>query len=906
MGCQQRVSVQALAFPHPITQPCRVPARGSSAVYLIDISFFIFRAYHALPPLSASDGTPTNAVHGVATMLERLIREEEPAYLAAAFDTPGKTFRNDLFPEYKANREEPDEELSLQFPLVRRLVNALSICSVEDGGFEADDLLATLAKRFSDQGMEVVIVTGDKDLMQCVSDNVSLFDPVKNKRVKSAQVVEKFGVGPEHVAEVLGLMGDSSDNIPGVKGVGPKTASALISHFGSLEDVIERSEEIEEMGIRGAKSVRAKIEAGVESARLCTDLATVRDDVDMQLELDDLALKPPNLDALEALAQELELSRLVDRIVGQRGGRKDATTAAEPDQAAKREGKPAAKKPDETGAAEVREREPRARGDWKNLGSGEVFAILEYPAPGPPLLCLGDGRQEAAVEGADEIRAALEGLSNQGASLTGYDLKALCRDYDAEVGGEGLDLGVASYLIDSSLGDHGVDDVTSRFLGEDGVAASSPEEESKALDQVARLAAIARTELAARAQTELYETVEHPLIGVLGRIEARGILLDTERLAAISTDLDGRMAKVVKKVFAAAGHEFNILSPVQLRQVLYEELGLSTKGIKKTKTGPSTDSDSLRSLGDQHPLPNLVLEYRGMAKLKSTYVDALPRLVDENSRIHTRLNQTVTATGRLSSSDPNLQNIPIRTEDGSLIRTAFVAGRGRRLVSADYNQIELRVLAHLSGDPTLVEAFERGDDIHDRTASELFETSPSDLTPAMRREAKVINYGIIYGMGPVRMSRELGISRAKAGEYIERYFETYAGVQEFYAAMLDAARRDGYVTTILGRRRYLPDIHGEHGGQRQLAERVATNTPIQGSAADIIKLAMVRLERDLTEAGLEARMVLQIHDELLLECPKRELDQVVSITKAAMEGAYELAVPVVVDVGSGPNWAEAH
>ncbi|MFN2378486.1 MAG: DNA polymerase, partial [Candidatus Binatia bacterium] len=413
-------------------------------------------------------------------------------------------------------------------------------------------------------------------------------------------------------------------------------------------------------------------------------------------------------------------------------------------------------------------------------------------------------------------------------------------------------------------------------------------------------------QLVGRELDELYRKLEHPLVSILGALEAHGVLLDTEALAKMSVDLEQRMAALVEKVYEAAGSRFNILSPIQLRQVLFEKLALPTKGLKKTKTGLSTDSDALEALAPLHPLPALVLEYRAMAKLKSTYVDSLPRLADAGGRIHTRLHQTVTATGRLSSSDPNLQNIPVRTEEGAKIRAAFVAAPGCRLVSADYNQIELRVLAHLSADQNLIEAFRSGQDIHTATSADMFEVDLAAVTASMRREAKVVNYGIVYGMGPQRLSRELGITRAKAEDYIKRYFEKFPEVQKFYASQLEQARDKGYVSTLMGRRRYLPDISSDHGGRRQMAERVATNTPIQGSAADIIKKAMVDLDAALSGAGLAARLVLQIHDELLLEAPAGEVDELSRLLVRVMEGAVGLLVPVVVDVGSGINWAEAH
>jgi DNA polymerase-1 len=548
--------------------------------------------------------------------------------------------------------------------------------------------------------------------------------------------------------------------------------------------------------------------------------------------------------------------------------------------------------------------EPAFEGNWRDLLGRDVAFVLAHGEDGPRL-ALRTEAARALVIGAEEIATVVPALCEGGSSLNGNDVKALCRLYGATPSARTLDVGVASYLYDPSIGEHGSGAVVERFLGEPAVPATV-EHLGAALDQVARLIPILRDALAEHAQTELYESVELPLIGVLADIERRGILLDTDLLGRISGELDARMSALVARIYEAAGSEFNILSPLQLRDVLFTRLALPTRGVKITKTGPSTDSDTLEALAPLHPLPALVLEYRGLAKLKSTYVDSLPRLVDAQGRIHTTLNQTVAATGRLSSSDPNLQNIPIRTEDGARIRQAFVAAPGNVLISADYNQIELRVLAHLSQDAALSDAFRQGHDIHAATAAEVFGVPLGEVTPGMRRASKVINYGIVYGMGAVRLARELGISRQEAVQYIDRYFSRYAGVRRFYEEMLEHARRHGYVATLHGRRRYLPDIHSDHGGRRQFAERIATNTPIQGSAADIIKIAMVRLAAALRMEGLEAAMILQIHDELLVECREGELNPALMMIRDAMEGAADLAVPVVVDIGTGASWAEAH
>jgi DNA polymerase-1 len=898
------LGVRAVASAVVPTDARNVTTKADKRVFLLDTSSFVFRAYYALPPLSTAAGVPTHAVHGVANMFERLLRNERPTHVAACFDGPRATFRRDLYPEYKANRDEPDEDLKAQFPLVRRLVEAMDIPCVQVDGFEADDLLATLAKRFGGDGYEVVIVTGDKDLMQCVAKGVSLYDPMKNRHVNAPEVLEKFGVAPAAVADVLALMGDSSDNIPGVRGIGPKSATALIAHFGSIDEMFTRPAEIEALTLRGAKSVRKKIEEGEEQARLSLELARVREDVELDVVFDDLEIRTFVTPALQSLATELEMDRLVSRMqaLGKERGLEGASQEQGPADAGPSTRRSTKVLAEASNQADVGVTDC---GDAAELGNGRI-AICFGVQEGNAVLLAGGAKGLVCATG-ERVPEALAAVVAGGASLVGYDLKAIAREYQVLAGNDGFDLGVASYLCDTSAGDHRAADLCSRFLAEELVDPTrSPEAAIQALGQVERLAAFLEPELAGRGQDKLYRELEHPLIFVLASCERAGISLDIASLGAMSVDFGARMEGLVATIYEAAGQSFNILSPVQLRQILFEKLALPSKGIKRTKTGPSTDSDSLEALADAHPLPRLVLAYRALAKLKSTYVDSLPRNVDSAGRVHTRLNQTVAATGRLSSSDPNLQNIPVRTPEGKKIRAAFIAEDGQRLVSADYNQIELRVLAHLSKDKNLCEAFQVGRDVHTATYAELFELDPSEVTPAMRREAKVVNYGIIYGMGAVRLSRELGIGRKEASEYIERYFARYPGVRGFYELMLDSARSHGWVETLFGRRRYLPDITSDHGGRRQAAERVASNTPIQGSAADIIKRAMVSLDRELHAGNLKCRLILQIHDELLLECPADEVDEASALVNRVMAGAAELAVPIVVDVGSGTNWAEAH
>jgi DNA polymerase-1 len=870
-----------------------MPERAT--ICALDVSFFTFRAYHALPPLNTSGGLPTNAVHGVANMLEKLWRLHKPSYAAAAFDMPGPTFRNEIYPAYKANRQEPDEDLKVQFPYVRRLIEAMAIRSFGDPRYEADDILATLAKRLSSAGHEVVLVTGDKDLMQCVTEHVTLYDPIRDRRIGIPEVIEKFGVPPAAVVDVQALMGDSTDNIPGVKGVGPKTATLLIQHFQSLENLLAHTEEIEKLDVRGAASIRRKIEESTEAARLSKRLATVNAKIEMDFALGDLAIGSLHTPELLRLAEELEMERFASRIIRELS---DGDADGAPDVS--------------MGASAGPEASPSAGlapplGEWRDLMTGEVAFVLGAEALGTPALGLSDGRTRVVVGGNEAIRDVLHNLEDRGVWFSGHDLKGLCRDYGVQGGTAGLDVGVASYLYDPSVGEHGAKDVVERFLHEE---IQDPRGSQgalvAALQQMERAIPVLRAALVERHQDKLYETLEHPLIRCLAEMEARGVRVDAELLRHLSEDFRTRMAALERPIYEEAKREFNILSPSQLQGILFDELRLPTKGIKKTKRGYSTDSDSLEELAHLHKLPALVLEYRALAKLKSTYADSLLGLIDSEGRIHTRFNQTVTATGRLSSTTPNLQNIPVRTEDGRRIRQAFRAAEGCKLVSADYNQIELRVLADLSRDPTLMSAFEQGRDIHTATASEVFEIAEKDVTPEMRRTAKVINYGIIYGMGAARMARELDITRAKAEQYIHAHSLRYPGVQRFYAEMREMAGKHGYVETRAGRRRYLPEIHSTNEGLRQAAERVATNTPIQGGAADIIKVAMVRLASALSDGMRRSAMILQIHDELLLECPVAEVEEVVLLTRECMEGAADLAVPVLVDVGVGDDWAAAH
>ncbi len=866
-------------------------ARERPQLYVVDGSSYIFRAFHALPPLTNADGVPTQAAYGFTTMLGKLLNDATPDYLAVVFDAPGKTFRDDLFADYKANRPPAPGDLKVQIPWIHEIVDAFRICKVVRPGVEADDVIATLVERHAGEA-ECIVVTGDKDMMQLVGPGVRLWDTMRDRWVDAAAVREKLGVDPSQVVDFMALMGDSSDNVPGVKGIGAKTAAALIDSFGDLDALIDRVDEVAQMKLRGAAKTAERLRDGVEEARLSRSLVTLDRHVDLDLELADLALTAPDADRLAEIFAELGFSSLLEQVV-------KAAPVADVD-------------------VDLIDKAAAAKNALAELLSGEYVALAVAAPEGPPQttsaerLVLANQRRAVVISLASAAtrKAVAAALSAAPARIVGYDLKrsrqalAAC-GIDLPAGG--FDVMVASYLIDPTAA-HDLASVVAVHGG----AAIAGYGEADASTAAALVQIGSVVEPMARRMNELgverlFDEVETPLIEVLARIETRGMALDVEHLAAMSAEVDERLQVLMEEIHSAAGREFNINSAPQLREVLFTDLGLPTRGIKKGKTGFSTDVDVLTKLSKEHPLPAKILDYRALAKLKSTYLDSLPAAVNPaTGRLHTSLHQTVAATGRLSSSDPNLQNIPIRGEDGRRIREAFVAPRGRVLIAADYSQIELRVLAHLSGDPVLREAFHQGQDIHTRTAAEVFGVMPGTVSAEMRRAAKVINFGILYGMGPQRLARDLGISMGEARKYIASYFERYAGVREWMHSLVDVAREEGFVTTILGRRRPVSELQGGHRGAVQAAERIAANTPIQGSAADIIKVAMVAIDRALNERGLDAFMILQVHDELLVEAKRDIAGEVSELIRAEMTGAVALEVPLEVELGAGPSWASAH
>src|SRR5262245_46379548 len=860
-------------------------------LHLIDGSGYIYRAFHALPALNTSRGLPTNAVLGFANMLSKLLREERPDHVAVIFDAPGETFRDALYASYKETRGPMPDELRPQIPYIRRLVTALRLPVIVQPGVEADDVLGTLAAQAGRAGLETVIVTGDKDMMQLVDDRTTLYDTMRDRRAGLAEVRARFGVEPALVPDVLGLMGDAIDDIPGVAGIGEKTAMALVQCIGPVEAILERLDQVEQSGLRGAKKIRETLAREAETARLSKTLATIRRDVPVQLDLEALRWHGPDREELRVLLTELEMRSLLRELGG----------AGEP---------PAIAYEESATAAAV----AAALGRVRAATSVAIVADVDSPRATTARLqriALAAGSDPVVVvtdpESSDVQEALAPVLADLAVEKIGADVKALrvaLARRGLRLAGPAFDLSLASYCLNPSQPSHDIAALAEEILGQPRETDTGPAPAARAAHAALALRAELDTRLRAHDMDRLYRELEMPLAEVLADMELAGIALDVEALAGLSSEFGATMDRLMQEIHDAAGGAFNINSPPQLREVLFDRLKIPTRGVRRGKTGLSTDVDVLTRLAREHPLPAKILEFRALSKLKSTYVDSLPALVDQRTgRVHTSLNQTVAATGRLSSSDPNLQNIPVRSEEGRRIRATFVAAPGWRLISADYSQIELRLLAHLAEETALIDAFARDDDIHGRTAAEVFGAFP----PADgRRLAKVINYGIVYGMGPNRAARELGVSVGEAEAYIAGYFGRYPAGRRFIDRTITQARERGWVATVLGRRRYLPELGARDPAVRQFAERAATNTPIQGSAADLIKLAMLEVARRLRGVGLRSRMLLQVHDELVLEAPEEEVPRTMAEVREAMEGVWPLRVPLRVEVHSGANWAEVH
>jgi len=885
-------------------------------VFLIDGSAFLYRAYHAIQHLTTAGGHPTNATYGVTRILMKLIREKNPTHAAVFFDVKGPTFRHEKYPDYKANRPPMPDDMAVQIPDIHRMIATLNIPMVQKSGFEADDLVGTYARIAREQGFKVVMVTGDKDFIQLITDDCILWDPMKDTVLDRAKVEADMGIAPQQYVDVLGLAGDTSDNIPGVKGVGPKTAINLVAQFGSIDNLYKNLDQV-----ASKKKLHENLSAGREKVLLSRDLATIDCHVDVTGSIEDFRLNPFDNARAFALFQELEFKTLVREFAEKQDpGKKDyqmitdtlqleqlvqtlasadlfaidtETTAIDP-MAADLVGISVACKPD-TGFYI-----PLGHTDGTpQIGKPEVLRIL-----GPVL--------------ADPDRP------KAGQNIK-YDMIVLAR-YGMPLKGVVFDSMIASYLLNPTRRGHGLDQIAMDLFGYKMV--SYEEVTGKGKDQIgfqdvpakdavfyaaedADLTFMAYERLSGQLKdqelSELMATIEVPLIPVLADMEMTGFRVDRTALARLSETFATEMNQLEQEIYDLAGETFNINSSQQLGVILFEKLGLTSVKKTRKKTGYSTDVEVLTKLAGVHPLPEKLLRYRTLGKLKSTYADALAELIHaDTGRIHTSFNQTITATGRLSSSNPNLQNIPIRKPEGRKIRETFIPADGCTLVSADYSQIELRILAHCAEDDILIQAFRDDEDIHTRTAVEVFQVLPGFVTDELRSQAKAINFGIIYGMSAFRLANELNISRKMAETYIDHYFNRYAGVKRFIDTTIARTRETGETFTLFGRKRKLPDINAANANQRHFAERAAINTPIQGSAADLIKLAMIRMARALEEKGMRSKMILSVHDEIIFDVPKEEASDLMDLARNIMENVHPLKVPLKVNFGTGENWALAH
>lgn len=884
-------------------------------LYLIDGSTNIYRAYHALPNLSNSQGLPTNAVYGFTALLLKLVQDFSPHYLGIVFDVKGPTFRHELYEEYKATRPGMPDDLAQQIPYIKAIVKGLGIAALELEGYEADDVIGTLARNASAHQVDCVIVSGDKDFCQLLDDHVSLLDPRSSTRVGPREAEARYGVGPEQVVEVFGLSGDASDNVPGVKGIGLKTAIKLVQDYKTIANLYAHLDEVQ------PASLRAKLAQGEASARLSRELVTITTDLSIPFDLDRLRMRTPDPHVLEPLFRELEFSRFLKEFIPHKLPDHKLYKLVHTEEAL---GALLRHMKESSVCALHLHTGPSASGTDGLVGI--AVALDPHQAFYLPLEDAPAGT-EHALERAKVLEDLTPLLEDEDLKKVWHNLKPdyrLLAGHGITLRGVTVDTMVASYLLNPAKRNHSLLEVALEHLhhqlstppsGPDSAPRRKPEPLPRAAapwesaceqaDVIFLLSRVLVPKLQENSLAELFEGIEMPLVVVLATMEEAGVKVDSALLCDFSRHLAGELGRLEEEIYRLAGLRFNINSPQQLSEVLFEKLRLPTGS--RTKTGRSTNVEVLNKLAGLHEVPGLVLTYRSLAKLKSTYLDVLPRLVNPaTGRIHTTFNQTATVTGRLSSADPNLQNIPVRGEWGEKIRRAFIAEKGHLLVSGDYSQIELRVMAHLSGDPALVRAFREDQDIHALTAAEVFQVSPEDVTPAMRRQAKVVNFGIIYGMSSIGLAQELGITRTEAEAYIDAYFATYQGVRAYIDENLARARHQGYVTTLSGRIRYLPDLRSSNRTAREFAERAAINAPIQGTAADLIKKAMIAVDRRITDEGVEARMILQIHDELLFEVSERDRKRLLPLVKETMEAALHLDVPIKVTIGCGENWEQAH
>ncbi len=908
------------ASPDKLSDNEAVPNSSKKILYLIDGTAYVYRAFHAFN-LSTASGEPTGAVYGMVNMLNRILKEQSPHYIVTIFDAKGKTFRDDMYPEYKANRPPMPDELRRQYDIIRDLVPAMGIPVLSVPGVEADDVIATLATEAANQNNDIhtIIASADKDLAQLVSEHITLRDEMRNDELDPEGVLNKFGVSPDRIIDYLSLVGDPVDNIPGVPLVGKKTAAKWIQQYGSLEGVISNADNI--TGKAGEN-----LRNSFEQLGLAKNLVTLKLDVDIEFNMNNFTQTVPDTEVLRDYYKKLEFRTWLSQLKSSKATeehKSDYFTIL--DESSLNDLVEQLKNCQilavDTETTGINVRKDSLVGISISMNSRKAYYIpvahryVNAPKQLPRELVL----EKLAPILEDESIAKI-------AQNIKFDA-AIFRKYGVSIKGVLYDTMLESYVLDSrAVAQHSLDNLASRYLqystipyeevagkGKNQITFDQVEVE-RAVNYAAEDADITLQlhqtlwpKLESNSSLKnVYENIEVPLIAVLDRMENNGVLLNCDELRRQSMELQVRLNKVENSIFELAGTQFNLSSPKQIQEVLFDKLSLPV--TKKTSRGqPSTSEDVLRDLSDKYEVPKLILEHRGLFKLKSTYTDKLPDLIDQNSgRVHTSYHQAVAATGRLSSSDPNLQNIPIRTPEGKRVREAFVADSECVLLSIDYSQIELRLMAHLSGDPGLVDAFNRGGDVHKSTASEVFGTSEEEVTPDQRRNAKAINFGLIYGMSQFGLARQLGIEQAQAKEYVQQYFERYPGVREYMDRIRAQAYEQKFVETLFGRRLYVRDIESGNFNRRQHAERTAINAPLQGSAADIIKMAMIEVDKWLAESESGAKMIMQVHDELVLEVPEKEIDEVISKVSHFMENIAELDVPLIVDSGVGINWAQAH
>ena len=932
-----------------------MPTIAPNPLVLVDGSSYLYRAFHAFPPLTNSAGEPTGAMYGVLNMLKSLISQVQPSHIAVVFDAKGKTFRDEMFEQYKSHRPPMPDDLRKQIQPLHDIIRALGIPLLVIEGVEADDVIGTLAVAASKANQKVLISTGDKDMAQLVDDNIMLINTMNNTLLDRDAVIEKYGIPPELIIDYLALMGDSADNIPGVAGVGEKTALGLLQGIGSMAEIYANLDKVAELPIRGAKKLGDKLLAEKEMADLSYRLATIKTDVALDITPEQLTLDASNNDQLTEYFGRYEFKRWLNEVMN--GADSITNNNEQPTKINHYQATPALAQ-DNSDEALPAIQIDRSRYEtllteadlnrWvEKLKQAKLFALdtetdnLDYMAANLVGISFALENGEAAylplqldylgapktLEKTTALTLLKPILENPAIQKVGqnfkYDLTIFARN-DIDVQGVAFDTMLESYVLNST-GRHNMDDLAKRYLGHQTITfeeiagkgknqltfnqiplEKAAEYAAEDADVTMKLQQVLWEKLSKEPTLEkLFKEMELPLLGVLSRMERRGVLIDSDALFLQSNEIANRLSELEEQAYVLAGQPFNLASTKQLQEILFDKLGLPV--IQKTPKGaPSTNEEVLEELAFSHELPKVLVEHRGLSKLKSTYTDKLPQMVNpQTGRVHTSYHQAVTATGRLSSSDPNLQNIPIRNEEGHRIRQAFIAREGFTVVAADYSQIELRIMAHLSQDQGLINAFTQGKDIHRSTAAEIFGVSLDEVTSEQRRNAKAINFGLIYGMSAFGLSRQLGIGRADAQSYMDLYFKRYPGVQTFMHDIREKAKTQGYVETLFGRRLYLPDINSSNGMRRKAAERVAINAPMQGTAADIIKRAMIQLDQKL-QNDPDIAMIMQVHDELVFEVRSEKVAFYSELIKTQMESAADLVVPLIVDVGQGTNWDEAH